>query len=385
MAYETLKQEIIDYSKEIGIDKIGFASTDEFSELKSRLKLQQESGFQSGFEKGTIEERTEPVRLMAEAQSIIAIALAYPSRIKSPPRGVKGDRRGVFCRASWGKDYHHLLREKLEKLGAFIQEKVEGFEYKPMVDTGELSDRAVAERAGIGFSGKNCAIITPEFGSYVYLGEMITNIPFPPDSPVADGCGDCTKCIDNCPTGALVEGGRLNANKCIAFLTQTKDFLPDEYRDIIGNQLYGFDTCQTICPKNKGIDFHLHPEMEPNPELVKPRLVPLLSLSNREFKAKFGNMAGSWRGKKPIQRNAIIALAHYKEKSAIEDLIRVMKEDPRPVIRGTAAWAIGKIGSELGFRAIENAMVKESDHQVLEEMEKGLAFQTEKDKEKPVH
>ncbi|MBM7571632.1 tRNA epoxyqueuosine(34) reductase QueG [Aquibacillus albus] len=377
MAYETLKQEIIEYSKQIGIDKIGFASVDEFSELKSRLKLQQESGFQSGFEKGTIEERTQPVRLMPEAQSIIAIALAYPSRMKNPPKSVKGDRRGVFARASWGKDYHHVLRDKLEKLGKFLEAKLDGFEYKPMVDTGELSDRAVAERAGIGFSGKNCAIITPEFGSYVYLGEMITNVPFPPDQPISEeeGCGECTKCIDSCPTGALVEGGRLNSQKCLAFLTQTKGFLPDEYRGKIGNHLYGFDTCQVVCPKNKNVDFHNHPEFEPDPELVKPRLMPLLTISNKEFKAKFGYMAGSWRGKKPLQRNAILALAHYKEESAVDQLIELMEKDPRPVIRGTAAWAIGKIGTKEGFAAIERVRQKEKDEDVLKEMEKGLQFQ----------
>lgn len=374
MAYELLKQEVIDYSKKIGIDKIGFTSADEFSEMKSRLKLQEESGFKSGFEKGTIEERTEPVRLMSEAQSIIAIALAYPSRLKDDPKSVKGDRRGKFCRASWGTDYHHVLREKLQLLGEFIETKVEGFQFKPMVDTGELSDRAVAERAGIGFSGKNCAIITPEFGSYVYLGEMITNIPFPQDGPVDDSCGDCTICIDSCPTGALEEGGRLNAKKCLAFLTQTKGFLPDEYRSKIGNQLYGYDTCQVVCPKNKGIDFHLHEEFEPDPELVKPKLIPILSLSNKEFKAKFGPMAGSWRGKKPIQRNAILALAHYKEESAVEKLIELMEKDPRPVIRGTAAWALGKIGTEVGAEAIKKARDKEKDESVLEEMEKGLVL-----------
>lgn len=376
MAYERLKQEIIEYSKQIGIDKIGFTSADEFSELKSRLKLQQESGFQSGFEKGSIVERTEPVRLMAQAQSIIAIALAYPTRMKNAPRSTKEERRGIFCRASWGKDYHHILRGKLEELATFINEKVDGFDYKSMVDTGELSDRAVAERAGIGFSGKNCAIITPEFGSFVYLGEMITNIPFPPDQPIDDGCGDCTKCIDSCPTGALVEGGRLNAKNCIAFLTQTKDFLPDEYRGILGNQLYGFDTCQMVCPKNKHVDFHLHREMEPDPDVVKPKLLPLLSISNREFKEKFGEISGSWRGKKPIQRNAILALAHYRDVTAVDELIRVMKEDPRPVLRGTAAWALGKIGTDGAYDAIESARLKEKDEAVIVEMEKGLSFQT---------
>lgn len=381
MAYEQLKQEIIEYSQSIGIDKIGFTSANEFSEMKSRLKLQQESGFQSGFEKGTIEERTEPKLLLEEAQSIIAIAVAYPSRMKHRPKNKKGERRGNFCRASWGLDYHDVLNKKLDLLSQFIATKITGFRYRSMVDTGELSDRAVAERAGIGFSGKNCAIITPEFGSYVYLGEMITNLPFPPDAPIDDSCGDCTICLDACPTGALVEAGRLNAQNCIAFVTQTKGFVPDEYREIMGNQLYGFDTCQLVCPRNKKVDTHLHPELEPDPELVKPKLAPLLSISNREFKEQFGKMAGSWRGKKPIQRNAIIALAHYKEVSAVDELIRLMNKDPRPVIRGTAAWAIGKIGTEAGFDAIRKAKQSESDQEVLEEMEKGLAFER-KDKTK---
>src|SRR5690625_5204502 len=116
MQMEQLKQEIIQYSKTIGIDKIGFASADVFGELKNRLRMQQESGYQSGFEKGSIEERTEPKRLLPEAQTIISVALAYPSRMKDAPRGVKGDRRGIFARASWGLDYHVDLRDRLAKL-----------------------------------------------------------------------------------------------------------------------------------------------------------------------------------------------------------------------------------------------------------------------------
>ncbi|MFD1445948.1 tRNA epoxyqueuosine(34) reductase QueG [Oceanobacillus profundus] len=374
MRTEQLKQEVIDYAKEIGIDKIGFASADVFGELRERLRRQQESNFQSGFEKGSLEERTEPQRLLPEAQSIISIAIAYPSRMKDAPRSTKEERRGLFARASWGIDYHVVLRDRLEKLAAFIQEKVPEVSNKVMVDTGELSDRAVAERAGIGFSGKNTSIITPEFGSFVYLGEMITNIPFVPDDPIEDSCGDCTKCMDACPTGALVEGGRLNAQRCIAFLTQTKDFLPDEFRTKLGNRLYGCDTCQQVCPRNKGIDSHIHPEFEPEHDLAKPKLEPMLRISNRSFKEKFGHMSGSWRGKKPLQRNALIALGHYKDKTAIPEMISVMKEDPRPVIRGTAAWALGKIGTVEAFRAIEAAMENEKDDQVLFEMEKGLEF-----------
>ena len=374
MDYKQLKKEIIEYSKSIGIDKIGFASSDPFIEMKNLLIRQQELGYQSGFEEKDIDKRTDPSLIFDGPRSIIAIALAYPSRMKDAPKGMKGERRGIFCRASWGIDYHVLVKEKLEQLASYIDSRVPNSRLKLMVDTGELVDRAVAERAGIGWSGKNCSIITPEFGSYVYLGEMITNLPFEPDEPIQDQCGDCRLCLDVCPTGALVQAGQLNAQQCIAFLTQTKGFLPEEYKQKIGNRVYGCDSCQTICPKNKGMDFHLHPEMEPDPEIVKPLLQPLLSISNRDFREKFGTISGSWRGKKPIQRNAIIALAHFKEKSAVSELIEVMRKDVRPVMRGTAAWALGKIGGNEAREALLNAQKEEQDKEVLLEIEKGLGF-----------
>jgi epoxyqueuosine reductase len=367
-----LKREIIAYSKKIGIDKIGFASADPFEELKDRLRTQQELGYQSGFEEPDIDKRTNPSLIVPQAKSIIAIALAYPSKMKNAPKSTKEEWRGVFCRASWGKDYHDILRDRMRKLEQFIQKKAPQAEVKSMVDTGELSDRAVAERAGIGWSGKNCATITPEFGSYVYLGEVITTISLPPDQPITDQCGTCNKCVDACPTGALVQGGQLDSNKCIAFLTQTKGFLPDQYREKLGNRLYGCDTCQQVCPENKGINFHHHPEMEPDPELAKPKLKPLLKISNREFREKFGPIAGSWRGKKPIQRNAIIALGNFKDQSAVSELIDVLKNDPRPVIRGTAAWSLGKIGGSEAENALELAKKREKDGDVQAEIEKGL-------------
>jgi len=369
---QQLQTDLIEYAKSIGVDKIGFTTASPFNELKNRLKRQQELGYQSGFEESDIEKRTEPLRLLDSAQSIIAIALAYPSKMENAPTGKKGERRGIFARASWGIDYHVAVRERLQLIEEWLEQRVPGVKIKSMVDTGELVDRAVAERAGIGWSGKNCSIITPEFGSYVYLGEMITNIPFEPDEPIENECGDCTLCLDVCPTGALVQPGQLNAQHCVAFLTQTKDFMPDEFRGEIGNRIYGCDTCQTVCPKNKRKFNWIHDEFKPDPELAKPLLKPLLNISNKEFKSKFGPMSGSWRGKKPIQRNAIIALAHFKEQDAVPDLVELMKKDERPVIRGTAAWAVGKIGGPLAEQALRTALEKEKDVEVLKEIEKGL-------------
>lgn len=369
-----LQAQLIEYAKSIGVDKIGFTTAAPFHELKNRLRRQQELGFQSGFEESDIALRTEPLRLLEDAESIIAIALAYPSRMDNAPQGKKGERRGIFCRASWGVDYHTAVRKRLQLIEAWLIEHVPGVKLKSMVDTGELVDRAVAERAGIGWVGKNCSVITPEFGSYVYLGEVMTNIPFAPSTPIEDECGDCTLCIDVCPTGAIVAPGQLNSQRCIAFLTQTKGFLPDEFRGKIGNRLYGCDTCQTVCPKNKGKINWIHEEFTADPELAKPLLQPLLSISNKEFKTKFGHVSGSWRGKKPIQRNAILALAHFKEEAAMPDLITVLQKDERPVLRGTAAWAIGKIGAAGAKEVLLQAKELEKDEEVLAEIDKGLAL-----------
>jgi len=374
MNIHDLQRDFVAYAMSIGVDKIGFTTAAPFTELKNRLRRQQELGYQSGFEESDIQKRTEPLQLLDEAESIVAIAVAYPSRMQNAPIGKRGARRGIFCRASWGVDYHTALRERLKLYSTWLEEHVKGVRIESMVDTGALVDRAVAERAGIGWSGKNCSIITPEFGSYVYLGELITNIPFAPDKPMEDECGDCRLCLDVCPTGALIQGGQLDAQRCIAFLTQTKGTLPDEFRSHIGNRLYGCDTCQTVCPKNKGKINWIHEEFIPDPELAKPLLTPLLTITNREFKGRFGHVSGSWRGKKPIQRNAILALAHFKEEAAIPDLIALLHKDDRPVIRGTAAWALGKIGGDTAQTALHEAEAREQDEEVRSEIYKGLQF-----------
>ncbi|NHM91301.1 MULTISPECIES: tRNA epoxyqueuosine(34) reductase QueG [Staphylococcus] len=366
----TLKQEIIAYAHQIGIDDIGFTTADPFDELKNKLIEYHTKGYASGFEESDIALRVEPKLSMSSAESIIAIAVGYPNKLKNAPKSVRGERRGMFARASWGQDYHTIMRRRLDDLAAFIQSKVPDVEIMSMVDTGVLSDRAVAERAGLGFTGRNGFVINPELGTWTYLGEMLINLPFPPDEQILDSCGECTICVDRCPTGALVGNGQLNSQKCISYLTQTKGYLKDEYRYKIGNRLYGCDTCQQVCPKNRGINTEQE-DIILEPEILKPKLVPLLQMSNKEFKATYGHLAGAWRGKKPIQRNAIIALAHFNETTAIPDLKQVAEDDPRPMIRGTAYWAIGQI---LGEAAREYIMSRYDDEleEVQQEMIKGL-------------
>lgn len=350
MPLQSLKQAIIAESQRLGIDKIGFASAAPFVELEEPLHQQRERGYNSGFEHQNIPERIYPELTFEGPQSIIAIALAYPTKIHEEVP--KDEKRGMFARASWGQDYHFILEERLQALIAFIKERAAElpgateWRFAPQVDTGELVDVAVAQRAGLGFIGRNGLLITEEYGSFVYLGEIVTNIAFEPDQPVTFGCGDCTRCIKACPTQALLGDGSMNAKRCLSYQTQTKDMMPEEYRKKIRNVIYGCDICQLVCPYNQGKDFHFHKEMEPTVDEVYPKLRPLLRLSNREFNDQFGHLAGAWRGKKPLQRNAIIALANGGDKGALPLLWELAQQDPRPVIRGTAIWSISRLAGK---------------------------------------
>ena len=370
-----MKTKIQAFAREIGIDKIGFGSADPFLGMAQALQAQKDAGHTSGFEHPVIAERVDPGLILPGARSLIAIALAYPTvNHQAYPRDLD-NRRGEFARASWGLDYHHILKEKLDALIQFIEAEQPGTHCKGMVDTGELVDVAVAERCGLGFIGRNGLLITEEFGSFVYLGEIVTDLVLEPDEPVPFGCGDCYRCVDACPGGALLGDGRMNAQRCLSYQTQTKGYMPAEFRRKMTNVIYGCDICQLVCPYNQGKDFHRHPQMEPNPDQVQPALKPMLAMSNREFKEQFSSLAGSWRGKKPLQRNAIIALANARDTTAIPHLIQVLEEDPRPMMRGTAAWALSQIQryyNPLLVDCVQDQLAKEEDPETIEEMTQAL-------------
>ncbi|MDK7049334.1 tRNA epoxyqueuosine(34) reductase QueG [Aerococcus sanguinicola] len=328
---------------EVGMNLVGFTTADDFTHIRQSLVEAKEEGRTTGFEHPVIEERLYPKALMEGAASIISFAMAYPNKPLYPKEHSRGERRGQFARASWGEDYHSILHRAASDLVQRLEGLYPDIETKTMVDTGELPDVAVAQRAGIGFIGRNGLIINEKFGSFIYLGEIITNLPLVPDTPKANACGDCTRCLDFCPTGALIGDGKMNAKVCVSYLTQTKGYIPQEFRRQVGHQIYGCDICQQVCPYNQNVDSHYHGAMEPEREEVEPLLQPMLTMSNREFKDKFGHLAGAWRGKKPLQRNAILALANYRDRSSIPLLLELIEKDPRPMIRGTAAYAVSII------------------------------------------
>lgn len=337
-----IKSEIQRLAKEIGISKIGFTTADDFAYLEKSLRLGVEEGRTTGFEHKNIEERIKPKLSLASAKTIISIAVAYPNRLpENPPR--TQFKRGKITPNSWGLDYHYVLQDKLKQLSDGIEELCDDFplEHKAMVDTGSLVDTAVARRAGIGFIGKNGLVISKEYGSYMYLGELITNLEIEPDKPVDYDCGDCTRCLDACPTSCLIGDGTMNARRCLSFQTQDKGMMDMEFRRKIKTVIYGCDICQICCPYNKGLDNPLASDIDP--ELAHPELIPFLELSNKSFKEKFGMIAGSWRGKNILQRNAIIALANGHDKTAIIKLMEIIDKNNNPIHTATAIWALGEI------------------------------------------
>ena len=365
-----IKEEIIKLSKDIGISKIGFTTADDFDYLEKSLRLAVEEGRNSGFEHKNIEERIKPKLSLASAKTIISIAVAYPHQLKQQPQKT-AYKRGKFTPNSWGLDYHYVLKDKLDRLAKGIEELTADFEYKGMVDTGALVDTAVARRAGIGFIGKNGLVISKEFGSYMFLGELITNLDIEPDQPVDYDCGDCNRCVTACPTSCLIGDGTMNAKRCLSFQTQDKGIMDLEFRKKIKTVIYGCDICQICCPYNKGLDNPLATEIDP--ELAHPELLPFLELSNGQFKEKFGHIAGSWRGKNILQRNAIIALANANDRSAIPKLLEIIDKGQNPIHIATAIWALSQLVREANPEMIEMILaVKNPTEAIKEEQEQFL-------------
>ncbi len=359
-----LKETITQLAQEIGISKIGFTTADDFAYLEKSLRAAVEEGRSSGFEHKNIEERIQPKLSLNSAKTIISIAVAYPRRLPQQPQKT-AFRRGKITPNSWGLDYHYIVQDKLERLARGIEKLTADFEYKGMVDTGALVDTAVARRAGIGFIGKNGLVISKEYGSYMFLGELITNLEIEPDSPVDYDCGNCNRCVDICPTSCLIGDGSMNARRCLSFQTQVKGMMELEFRKKIKTVIYGCDICQICCPYNKGIDSP--PVVDIDPDLAHPELLPFLELSNGQFKEKFGMIAGSWRGKNILQRNAIIALANSHDRSAIPKLLEIIDKMQNPIHAATAIWALGELVKEPSDDLISFIEEIQSEHPDVQE------------------
>ncbi|NLN15353.1 MAG: tRNA epoxyqueuosine(34) reductase QueG [Tissierellia bacterium] len=335
-----IKQYIIDKSKELNIDIIGFTTGEPLLDLKDYLEYRVKNKIKTEFEVEDIERRIDPKLTFPNCKSIIVVGISYNLDYKLEEQDVI---KGQLSKSSWGLDYHRVLRQKLEALIAEIEKEVE-FDYKYFVDTGPLVDRELAKNAKIGYYGKNCSIINKDYGSFIFIGYIMTDL----ELDIAEGvleseCGDCDLCIRACPTQALEGPYRVNPKRCISYLTQSKERIPEELLPKMGTRIYGCDTCQLVCPKNKGVKKSKHGEFLPIKTGGFVDIGELLTMSNREFKDKYGSMAGSWRGKNILKRNAIIALGNMKKREHLELLLKERKKD-NPNLNPYIEWAIRQIG-----------------------------------------
>ncbi|NLY46101.1 MAG: tRNA epoxyqueuosine(34) reductase QueG [Tissierella sp.] len=334
-----LKEFIINKSKELGIDVIGFTDGEPLLDIKEYLKYRIDNNINTEFEEKDIEKRINPKITFPGCKSIIVIAMSYNIDFKRHNPNIL---KGSLSKSSWGADYHKVLKERIEKLIDEIKMATD-FEYKYFVDTGPLVDRELAKKAGIGYYGKNCSIINKEYGSFIFIGYIMTDLDINFEkAQVENDCGDCNLCIKACPIGALESKYGLNPKKCISYLTQTKEIIPDGYLDKMGIKIYGCDTCQLVCPKNKDIKKSNHEEFLPKDTHGIVDIKELLSMSNKQFRDKYGSMAGSWRGKNILKRNAIIALGNMKDKKNI-DLLLEEKKKGIEMLRPYIDWALNKI------------------------------------------
>jgi epoxyqueuosine reductase len=241
-------------------------------------------------------------------------------------------------------------------------------------------DRAAAVRAGLGWFGKSANLLTREFGSYVFLAELITTLELEPDEPLQANCGQCVDCIVQCPTGAILPDGTVDARRCISDLTQAKGPIPRQWRTTIGNRLWGCDSCQTICPVNARKAAARHREFQPLPHIGTSMDLPaVLGMTKAQFREWFGPTAMAWRGKAVLQRNAAVALGNSRDARAVPHLITALR-DRKAIVRGHAAWALGELGGEPARRALTDLLETETDAWVREEAEQALMrFEEEPD------
>lgn len=335
------KNYIIKESKKIGIDIIGFTDCEPLFRIKEYLIDKRKNNKYTEFEEKDIEKRINPNLILPNCKSIIVLGVSYNVEYKA---GEGISLKGNLSKSSWGLDYHNVLKDKMEKLIYKMKEEFD-FEYRSFTDTGPLVDRELAKKAGLGYYGKNCSIINEEYGSFIFLGYILTDLDMEIEtSPQEEKCGDCTLCIQACPTGALESPYNLNPRKCISYLTQKKGIIPDDLRDKMGIKIYGCDTCQMVCPKNKSIKYSQNKEFIPIKTKGVIDIEELLSMSNREFKEKYGHMAGSWRGKNTLKRNAIIALGNMKDTKNLS-LLKRERDKNIEFLNEYIVWAIRKINA----------------------------------------
>jgi epoxyqueuosine reductase len=314
---------------------------------------------------------SHPRHVMPAVRSVIMLAANYRTSDPAPAAALTGR----VSRYAWNDgDYHTLLRERLENLADFLHRERPGCRTRAIVDTAPLLERDFARAAGLGWFGKNTMLINKRQGSWLFLAGLLTDLEMQPDAPhETSHCGTCTRCLEACPTDAFPQPYVLDARKCISYLTiELKGPIPAELREGVGDWLFGCDICQDVCPWNNKAPRKNDVAFHPRPDLNPAQLISLLELDDIAFERTFGQSALSRPGRAGILRNAAVVLGNQRDERAVPALDRALL-DEEPVVRGAAAWALGRIGGARAQAALKSRLAVEDNATVLAEIEQALA------------
>jgi epoxyqueuosine reductase len=342
-----LAAEIKQLGESLGFQKIGVADIalerDE-TYLNRWLALERHGSMSYMARHGA--KRARPAELVPGTVRVLSARMDYqPESMAQSERVLADSQLGYIARYALGRDYHRVLRKRLQSLGHAIEARVGPMGYRVFVDSAPVLEKALARDAGLGWIGKHTNLLDRHAGSWFLLGEIFTDLPLPPDQPVSAHCGSCTDCIDICPTQAIVGPNELDARRCISYLTiEHKDSIPIEFRAAIGNRIFGCDDCQLVCPWNRYAQLTREPDFAPRHGLQSPGLVELFGWSEAQWSQRTAGSALRRPGYAGWLRNIAVALGNATTTPAVIESLRRRADHASPLVREHVAWALARHG-----------------------------------------
>jgi epoxyqueuosine reductase len=366
---DPIREAIRDRALSSGFDAVGFAEARLGAEARAGLSEFIARGYHGdmGWLSSGAERRGDPRGLWPEARTVIVLGVNYGPE-GDPLSCLDASGRGVVSVYARGRDYHDTLKRRLRTLAHWIEARWPGA-LKLFVDTAPVMEKPLAAQAGIGWQGKHTNLVSREFGSWMFLGEIYLSLTLEPDAPETDHCGTCRRCLDACPTAAFPAPYQLDARRCISYLTiEHKGMIPLEFRPLIGNRIYGCDDCLAVCPWNKFAHASQEPDFLPRHELTAPRLADLAGLHDAGFRRLFAGTAVKRTGRNRFVRNVLIAIGNAEPGDP--DLIAAAQhnlDDPSPLVRAAAAWAFRRLASPERYEAERARRLSLEDDPVVKE------------------
>lgn len=345
ITFSQLATHIKQWGHELGFQQVGITDTD-LGLYEERFMAWLAKGFHGKLQymeqHGT--KRTRPAELIPGTVRIISVRLDYLPPDTSIAEVLQDTKKGYISRYALGRDYHRLMRKRLDELAAKIEHAVGAFGYRSFTDSAPVLEKAIAEKAGLGWIGKHTNIINPKAGSWFFLGEIYTDLPLPIDTPQQKShCGSCTACIQVCPTQAIVAPYQVDARRCISYLTiELREAIPIEFRRMLGNRVYGCDDCQIVCPWNKFSKFTNETDFHPRQNLHTPELLDLFAWTEKEFLKRTEGSAIRRIGFECWQRNIAVGLGNAPYSEAILNALREKLEISTEMVKEHIEWAIGE-------------------------------------------